>query len=802
MKHHGLTSSKAEELLVQYGHNHLPRQKRVSTAKVFFRQFTSPLVFVLFFASLTTFFLKDYTDTIVILLAMGLNTVLGFYQELKAEHSLYALQQMLSIKCEVLRDNTRQTVLSELLVPGDVVYLSAGDQVPADGELLESHHLTINEAVLTGESMPVAKNVSSTEHSKSRVYMGTTVSTGIGVFRVVKTGSNTQMGKIAGEITAIEEEPTPLQKRVGRLAFQLTILVAIFSALVGVVGIFTGNSLQEMFEVSVALAVSMIPEGMLVSLTVILALGMQRILHKNALVRRLIAAETLGTVTLIATDKTGTLTEGSMKVKNTKFINKKEALRACIFANDLTDPIETAIWNYALKMGIDGKKLSENNKREIIKPFSSEHMYMTVAIGDTHYTKGAPEVVLGQCRLSKKEKQQWLQNIDDWSKQGLRLLGLSRDEEWLGLIGVEDPIRDNVKEVFARAHRAGIRVVMVTGDYVGTAEAVWKRIKGTTPTVIEAEEMRHMDKEEFLQLVPSIDIFARVSPKDKLRIVEAFKKHGEVIALLGDGVNDAPALKAADIGIVVGSASDVARETADMVLIDSNFKTIVDAVEEGRGIFETIKKVILYLLSNSFAEVSLLLLCMISGLPLALSAAQILWINLVTDGLPNLAFTMEPYSKGLLKRKPISADSPIVDNFGKMMIIIISLSIGLIGFGLFAYFLEFYGLSIARSVAFTTVGLSTLMTAFLLRSIKDPFWRLNHFENPLLIFAALSGVLLQLLAIYHPVLNKFLHTVPLGKSEWFVIIVGVFFTLLLIEALKLFLYSVLSKDNFSKLSAR
>ncbi len=802
MKEKGLSSREATQRQAEYGRNILPRGKSVSILKILLRQFVSPLVFVLFFAALVTIYFADYSDTIVILLAVILNTILGFYQELKAEHSLHALSGMLAIKVMAYRDSRRVQLLATDVVPGDLIYLSSGDSVPGDGVLIEANNLLVNEAMLTGESTPIIKKIDKKSGQIGDwVFMGTTVTSGTGIFIVKRIGASTQMGTIAKDLSKVEEEATPLQKRITNLSFYLTGVVAIVSAIIFVTGIAVGNSFEDMFTTAVAVAVSMIPEGMLVSITVVLAIGMQRILKKHALVRRLVSAETLGMVTVIATDKTGTLTEGIMRVKKTKFTDKKAAMLTCIYANDLSDSLESAIWKWADKEGIDGQKITEENPRQSVVPFNSAHKYMSVKVDGKVYMKGAPEVVLKLCKLSTDEKKQWMTLADSWSSEGLRLLGLSQGDKWLGLIGVEDPVREDVKLVFDKARRAGIRVIMITGDYVGTAEAVWRVIAGTQPKVIEGMELNNISKNEFDKIVRTTDIFARVTADEKLKIVQALSSQGEVVALVGDGVNDAPALKAADIGIVVGGASDVSRETADMVLIDSNFNTIIAAIEQGRGMFETIKKVVLYLLANSFSEVLLLVLCMSAGLPLAVTAGQILWINLVTDGLPNIALTLEPHDKGLLLRKPNLPEAPIVDAVGKILILVVSISTGFVSFVFFDLFYSTYGLSLARTVAFSTLGLSTILMVFSIRSYK-PIWKVNQLQNPYLVLAVAIGFILQLLAIYHPIMNVFLHTVPLGTPEWLAVIAGSLIILILVETLKLFFHNLIKSKALTMVISR
>lgn len=779
-KYKGLTEKQAFGLLEKHGQNLLPEKTRPINLEILLNQIKSPLIYILIFAAVVTIFLRDFTDTVVILLAVFINTILGFYQEAKAEQALAALKKIITPHAKVVRNQAVEKIEARFLVPGDLVIFGQGDRIPADGELIEAVNLSINEAILTGESVPVSKK------AKEQVYLGTTIVSGRGKFVVSLTGKSTEMGKIAQELITVTQEKTPLQCRLSRVARVLALIVAVISFAIFLIGMVAGNSFVSMFTTSVAIAVAAIPEGMVVSLTVILAIGMQRILKKKALVRKLLAAETLGSVTTIASDKTGTLTEGLMKVSKVDLVDKRQALEASVFANNLEDPLEVALWEWAKTQGLDPQRLADDNPRVKETPFDSEKKYMSVTIDDTSYIKGAPEVVLAMCKVEKSEAEKWQGKIEKWAEQGLRLIGLAVGKHWLGLVGIEDPVRESVSEIFEKAERAGIRVMMVTGDYAGTAASVWKKVnrRAKGPQIIDGAELEKLSLERLTKRVASVDIFARVSPSQKLKIVEALKKNNQVVALVGDGVNDAPAIKRADIGIVVGEASDVARETADMVLLDSNFKTIVAAVEEGRGIYDNIKKVILYLLSDSFSEVVLVTLSIISGTPLPLTAAQILWINLIADGFPNLALTVEPKEQGLLKRKPVDPKKPLIDLEMKTLITIISVVTGIVSFIIFLHFKAF-DIRLARSVTFTTLAVDSLLYVFSVRSLSKPIWQVNHLENPYLLLAVVAGFALQLVALYQPFFNKFLQTVPLGFFDWLVVLIASLLVIVLIEGTKL-----------------
>lgn len=801
MKFSGLSNQKAQALLHKYGANKLPEAKQTSRLQILINQVKSPLIYILIIAAGITFFLHDLTDSLVIFAAVLLNTVLGFYQESKAESSLAALNNILSPTARVIRDSKVTKIEASQIVPGDYVILSAGNRVPADGVVVDALGLMVEEAILTGENVAVEKasykkkieNVESVKvPEKNHVYMGTTVISGKGVFLVLRTGSTTKMGSIAHSLISVSNEMTPLQKRMASLAKGIAIVISLISAFIFFTGIFFGNNIVDMFATSVAIAVAAIPEGMVVTLTVILAIGMQKILKRKALVRKLIAAETLGSVTVIATDKTGTLTEGKMRVNKTDFEDPEMAVQTCVYANDLDDPIELAIWQWSEKQGADPQKMTDKATREHEKPFNSVDKYMSVTVKGVKYVKGAPEVVLEMCDIDKPKKKKILKQLSDWSSQGLRVLGLAaggKKLKWVGLIGVEDPLRDNVADVVKECNGAGIRIIMITGDYEKTAAAIWHRINAKThhkrSNIIDGAELAKLSDKELDQRISKIDIFARVSPDQKLKIIQSLQRQGEVVALMGDGVNDAPAIKQANIGIVVGEASDVARETADMVLLDSNFKTIVAAIEEGRGIFKNIKKNILYLLSDSFSEVILVTGAILFRLPLPLTAAQILWINLITDGFPNLALTVEPHEKSLMRQKPLPPSSSLIDNQMKTLIVMISIITGLVSLTIFYYYIQVTSLTHARSIVFALQGVDSLFYIFSIRSLRSPLWSINQFNNVWLILALFAAFILQVVAIYVPFFTSFLTTIPLGLGEWLTIAGSVFIIVGLIEAMKL-----------------
>ncbi len=813
----GLSSHDARSRLDHYGQNALPQKKPTSDIFLLIHQFKSPLIYILFFAALISVFLKEFSDAIFILIAVSINSVLGFYQERKAEHSLFALKQILSPQAKVIRDGTQETVGVATIVPGDVIVLAEGDKVPADAILITAHSFYSNEALLTGESVSVSKHATALAHKdlenkkthdiskQQQVFMGTTISAGFGMAIVTKTGIHTQMGAIAQSLLQTKEEETPLQKKLSQFARFLTIVVCVCAAVVFLVGILAGENSVEMFRTASAVAVAAIPEGMVISLTVILALGMQRILKRKALVRRLVAAETLGSVTVIATDKTGTLTEGALRVVEVDTKNEQGFFRAAILANNLLDPLELALWEWTEKSDLDGEKLKD--EADLIKkiPFNSKDKFSASFYADGVYIIGAPEVVLATCTVAPAERKRIEEKIEKWGSRGLRLIALASKSTsnsskksssheitgltWLGLVGFVDPIRLSVTSALEKAQQAGIRVTVVTGDYRLTAEAVLREIgiKITRPEkqIVDGDTLEKLSDAELVQMASDVVLFARVTPDQKLRIVRALQQNGEVVALLGDGVNDAPALKQADIGIVVHEATDVAKETADMVLLDSNFATIIASVEEGRGIFDNIRKVVVYLVAGSFSEMVTVLGSIFIGIPLPLTAAQILWINIVTDGFPNLALTVDPKAPDLLKRPPQKQHTALLD--GQMQLLAVFTS-GITGVVSLVVFLLAYSrtndLVLAQTVTFTTLAVSSLCYVFSTRNLTQPMWKESLLVNPYLLGTVVLSFLLQLVTLYVPFFRDLLKTKEIPFWWWMVIVIACIGIVVCIEIVK------------------
>ncbi len=794
----GLLSEEVEKRQLQYGQNILPEKPPPSKLSLFVQQLKNPFVYVLLSAAIITLVIGQITDSLIIFLAVIINTVLGFIQESRASNALYALKHYVTSKANVIRNGKRMSIDTADIVPGDTVILDQGTKIPADGKLTFANRLYIDEAVLTGESLPVNKNKGDT------VYMGTVVSSGQAVLKVEMIGAATKIGAIALQIQENEED-TPLQKQLKAFSKQLVIVIGILTAFVFILGILHKFSLIEIFITSVALAVSSIPEGLLVSFTVVLAIGMQKIIKHRGLVRKLSAAETLGGVTVICVDKTGTLTQGKMEVVD-YLGDKKQLAEQVLLANDLDDPIVVSAFEWGRT--VIGNFISKHQRIDSI-PFSSKERFFVSLHKwsddkNTLFVNGAPEILLEWTTASEEEKGEIIKNIDELTKHGKRLIGFARKEvspdkkeldtedakgglTWIGILAFNDPVRDGVKEALGLTRDAGIKTIVITGDYPKTSEFVLSElgIPVKKDEILLGSELEKLTLEELSRKVKFIKLFARTSPDQKLKIVEALKKNGEIVAMMGDGVNDAPALHRSDIGVVVGDATDVAKESADLVLLDSNFATIIGAIEEGRVMFENIRKIILYLLSDAFAEIIVVTGSIAIGLPLPITAVQILWINLVSDGFPNLALTVDPKRVDIMKEKPRPPQEQLVNRWMITLIGLVSLIAGLITFSSFMIVYKMTNdITMARSMAFITLGLDSLAYVFSVRALMTPFWKNHLFENKWLVIAVLTGFTFQVVPFLTPSLRQFFGLSNLSLVYWIIAICLSVFMFFVIEIFK------------------
>jgi Ca2+-transporting ATPase len=791
----GLTSAQVLEQRQKYGENVLPSTKGPSAWSIFFAQLKNPLVYIILAAAVVSLVVGEYGDFAIIMAVVVLDAILGFVQEYRAQQTYTALKGLLKPTTTVIRDGTRQEIEMWELVPGDLVVLNAGERVPGDGQIVEYIKLTVDEAILTGESEPIVKN---TAPQENQVYMGTTVVTGRGLMQVNHTASSTELGQIATSLGEDEQEETPLQVRLQAFSHTLTRLVLLITATILAVGLISGRPFLEMLRVSIILAIAAVPEGLLIAVTVILVLGMRKILKRNGLVKKLLAVETLGSVTVICTDKTGTLTEGRMKVTRIDSRDPQRALETMVLCNDLEGPVDVALWEYArTELAGDPQEMVNRAERLGEELFSSETKFMITANridGQSFdYLKGAPEIVLGMCHVVPDERERILSQIEGWAGEGLRLLGLAYRPQgalkdrceytWLGLVAMEDPIREGVREAIKVAQQAGIRVKMITGDYRRTAERIAAAIGFSVngDQVMDGQELAGLDDQQLAARVGRTTVFARIRPQDKLRIVRALQTNGEITAMIGDGVNDAPALKRANIGVVVDSATDVAKETADLILLDSNFRTVVAAVEEGRVIFENIRKVVAYTLSNSFAEVLLIFGAMLLGWPAPLMVAQILWIHLICDGPSDIVLGFEPMEEGIMQEKPKSLQEPILNHLGLSLIGVISVTSALVGLLLFSHYLNMHNSVITgRSFAFASFAVNSMIYIFAYRSLRRSIFRSGPLSrNKPLIAAVVSGLLVAVGAFVVPAIRDLLGIVPLSLPQWGGVL-GVAFLLLVV----------------------
>jgi Ca2+-transporting ATPase len=804
----GLTPEQILERRAQYGENRLPSERGVSAWTILFNQLKSPLVYIILAAAGISLALGEFGDFAIIMAVVVIDVILGFIQEYQAQRTYVALKGLLKPTTTVIRDCQRVEVEVWELVPGDLVVLNAGEKAPGDGELLEATKLSLDEAILTGESEPVNKQAldrfmgSLPENAvvpQSQVFMGTTVVTGRGILRITKTGIQTELGQIAASLSEHVEDETPLQVRLKAFSKVLTYIVVSLTLMILFGGLIMGRGFFDMLRTSIILAIAAVPEGLLIAVTVILVLGMRKILKRNGLVKKLLAVETLGSVTVICTDKTGTLTEGRMRVSRADLLDEQRAWQTMVLCNNLEGPVDIALWEYAeQRMPGSPQELFDNSQRLAEELFTSETKYMiTEMTGNVFqgehffYLKGAPEIVLAMCEVSTGERECLLEQVDGWAGEGLRLLGLAwrsggcmesySGYTWLGLLGMEDPVREGVLGAIQVAQHAGIQVKMITGDYRRTAERIASSIglMRDGDQTLEGGQIAALTDEQLQRAVQKTAVFARIRPQDKYRIIRALQVNGEVTAMIGDGVNDAPALKRANIGVVVGSATDVAKETADLILLDNNFRTIVAAIEEGRIIFDNIRKVVAYTLSNSFAEVLTIFTALMFRWPAPLAVAQILWIHLICDGPLDIVLGFEPKEKGVMDERPRSLRAPVLTHLALSLIGLISVTSAIFALGLFGHFYQIHDNPVeGRSIVFASFAINSIVYIFAYRSMRQPIFRMNRLSaNKPLIWAVVAGFLTVLVAFLIPGLRELLGIVPLSLQEWSWVI-GVALTLL------------------------
>ena len=820
----GLSTREAEKRVKSYGLNELKHNKKKSPVLIFLAQFNDFLVWVLIGATIISGFIGDKADAITILIIVIVNAILGFVQEFRTEKSLEALQELAAPTCKVIRDGNIKVVSSKELTIGDLVVLEAGDRIPADGTFIDAANMVVDESLLTGESVGISKD---TTKGKNSGFMGTIVLKGRGLIIIDAIGMKTEMGKIANLLDNIEEDKSPLRERLDSLGKILVVMCIVVCLIVTILGIIRGNDITEMFLLGVSLAVAAIPEGLAAIVTVALALGVGRMLKRNSLVRKLPAVETLGCTSVICSDKTGTLTQNKMTVKEIlvngriyeldkeKIYDCEKLKKAFIYCNDanynyeikdiekavMGDPTETALVKAFYKDSKELQKFVEKSKRVYEISFDSTRKMMTVIMNEngkeTCYMKGAPERVLEKCNsvlengkvkpLTYQKKKQIYSYIEAMSNRALRCIAAAYKEEnlvknesvecdliFLGVAGSMDPPRIEVKDAVLKCKMAGIKPIMITGDHKNTALAIAKSINicNSDDQAVTGDELEKMSDSELVKKVNKIRVFARVSPNHKLRIVRAFKKNNNIVAMTGDGVNDAPAIKEADIGVAMGiSGTDVTKEAAAMVLMDDNFATIVSAVEEGRVIYDNIRKFIRYLLSCNLGEVLTMFLASLFYLPNPLTPIQILFVNLATDGLPAIALGVDPPDKDIMRQSPREKNEGI---FARGLWEKIIVRGSLIGVCTLLSFMSgrYYGMDLAtcRTITMCTLVMSQLLHVFECRSERHSIFEINIFSNIYLLGAVLVSMTMICCILYIPFLSGIFNTVALNLGQWLLVI--------------------------------
>lgn len=856
----GLTDEEIKTRLKTNGENVFESAKEKKAVDIFAQQFTSPLIIILCIAAVITAGLAEWLDTAIISFAVIVNAILGFIQEYKAEKAISDLHSYITHRTRVIRNGHETEIDPRYLVPGDIIHITNGARITADARIIKEINFTADESILTGESLPVEKDpgiLSETTQLPERrnmVFAGTLGIDGSAYAVVTATGYQTEIGKLAKLVADTESEQTPLQKALTQLTW--VIIVVTTFAVIGIftIGILQDQPLYEMLLISIAVLVGSVPEALPIGLTAILAIGVERIAKKKGIMRSLTASETLGSTSLIITDKTGTLTQADMKLIDIDTTNQlkadnftpsdhhdnfnqeqQEILTLARCASDVVienpeddyeswvlngSDLETNIVKAAAAHGIKQND-ADRSEIQIRIPFSSKHKFSVIRIPgrylpshlsqfeDPHIVMGAPDIILNRAYINPEDKTKVSKAIEDHSKYGRRVLGIAlltphtdpssitidhvKDVTFLGVLSFRDPIREEVPMALKRINSYGTRVIMATGDLPGTALAVAKEIGWDVDesNVLTGAQLQQLSDEELIKILDKISVYARVTPKDKLRITKLHQAQGEIVAMTGDGVNDAPSLKAANIGIAVGSGSDVAKSVADLILLDNNFKTIVATIEEGKQILSNIKKMFVYLMSNSLDELILVGGAIIAGLAMPLTAAQIIWVNLFTGSLPAMAFAFD-------KQKMAETDATSKEFFDPRVMfltIFIGFAVSIMLFGLYVGLIS-YGLDVdlARSVLFASFGTYTLFIAFSFRDLSRPIYSYSLTENKLLIAGVAVGLALMIMTFTIPFLR---HTFEVVALSWYwigFIVFWIILNILVVEISKWFANSFIIKS--------
>ncbi len=833
----GLADNEIESRKEKYGSNKLQEKKKENIVIKFVKQFNDFMIIILIIASIISAFTSymqgenDYVDSIIIIAIVILNAIMGLVQEARAEKSIESLKKLTPQIAKVIREGKIQEINAEELVPGDIIELEAGNYVPADCRIIEGFNLKIEESSLTGETEPVEKSEAQILEEKIPLgdmknmgFMASIVVSGHGKAIVTDTGMNTKIGKIANMINEEEAQETPIQKKLSEVGKTLGIVCLVICAIIYVIGILKKIEPIEMFMTSVGLAVAAIPEGLPAIVTIMLSIGVTKMARKNSIIRKLPAVETLGCSNVICSDKTGTLTQNKMTVVKTISDDEELLLKLGCMCTDcdikdekeaIGEPTEVAIVNNALIKGINKKELYNKMKRISEIPFDSNRKLMTTVhkleSGYRSITKGAPDVMINKCdriyrngkieRLSEEEKRKIQNQNTQLADDALRVIAVGyRDFEFMrkdvtnleenlifvGLIGMIDPPREGVKEAVRTCKKAGIKTVMITGDHIATAKAIAKElgILEMGDMAITGAELDNISDNELTRNISSYSVFARVTPEHKVRIVKAWQKTGAVVAMTGDGVNDSPALKNADIGIAMGKGgTDVAKNASDMVLMDDNFVTIVQAIRQGRNIFDNIKKAIHFLIATNIGEITTIFIGLLLGLQSPLLAIQLLWINLVTDSLPAIALGLEKEEKGIMERKPRNSKKSIFADGLWSKIITEGIMLGVLDLFIFSLGNNLYGIDVARTMAFVALGLLELVHSFNIKS-EGSILKKGALNNKFLMGSFILGTLLQVIVVIIPYFANIFSLVTLNQTQWIYTIIISLLPLPIIEMQK------------------
>ncbi|PIR46673.1 MAG: hypothetical protein COV07_02955 [Candidatus Vogelbacteria bacterium CG10_big_fil_rev_8_21_14_0_10_45_14] len=850
---HGLSTEVVRELQKKNGLNKVEKGKRKSSFDILLSQFKSPLIIVLVVAGIITFLLDEWADTLVIYLVVGLNAGIGFYQERRAETAFEKISEGETKEAVVLRDGKRSRVDESDIVVGDIVYLSAGDYVPADCRIVESHGLQVNESMLTGEWVSVSKDKdtiskkTALSERKNMIYMGTLVSSGEGIAIVCETGHATELGHIATLLIRADRIETNFEKSITSLAKMLTGVIASAIVLIFLVGVYRGEEMVDLFMLSIAVAVAAIPSGLPVVVTVVLAVGLENLLREGGLVKNLLAAETLGSTTVVLTDKTGTLTKAEMLVKDVILPHgnddreSESVLEAAVLAADglieekgetkkeivvTGHPIERAIIIAGIESGIHREEILKRETLLERLPFTPERRYRASLVAKQNgsvflYALGAPESVLAHSdsymkngepvKMLSSHRQDILAEVERGASKGMLFVAvaLKKVKEhsfdqfgekkeplargiFLGLIGLHDPVRESVPMALRVAQDAGVRVVMVTGDHAGTAGEIAQiaGIVGHKGEVLTGEMVEKLADEKLGEKIRTASVFARVLPEQKLRILQTLQGQGEIVAMTGDGVNDAPALVHADIGIAPDSGTSVAKEASDLILLDGSFSVIVSAIKEGRRILDNLKKSVAFLLSTGFSELAIVGGALLLGLPLPILPTQILWANVVEEGFMSVAYAFEPAEPDIMKRSPRGAEmKSILTQDLKKLIGMLAFITGIISIFLYILLLNTgMGIDTVRTIMFALLSLDAIFFSFSIKNLHIPIWRENFWNNRYLLFAFVMSILALALALLLPPLQNLLSLSALSTAEFLIILCMGLMNLLVIEIGKKILF--------------